>query len=209
MCESRTETPKSDNDRAMSIAVFAYGSLVNPRSFAGTFGREPSELTPANLPGWRRTWSIRRDNLAAEKTFARADSGELLTWVIGLSLEPRENDEGPPPNGALIEITEPELERLDLREMRYDRVEVTEEIGPDPGFERVVAYRAKPEHFAAEPPDGAVAMAPYLRALEEAFGALGAGEWEQFLATTGLPPVEAVEPVLVRDQIPLGNPREW
>jgi hypothetical protein len=191
----------------MSLALFAYGSLVSPRSFAQTLGREPADLIPARLPGWRRTWSIRRDNLASEKTFARADSGELLTWVVGLNLEP--DDEGPAPNGALIEISEAELERLDLREMRYEHIEVTDTIGEAEAFEQVVAYKAKPEHHAAELPEGAVAMATYLRALEDAFNTLGADQWELFLSTTGLPPVEAVEPVLVRDQIPSGNPRQW
>ena len=52
-------------------------------------------------------------------------------------------------------------------------------------------------------------MAPYLRTLEDAFRALGDGEWELFLQTTGPPPVETIEPQLVRDQIPPGNPREW
>jgi cation transport regulator ChaC len=193
----------------MSLAVFAYGSLVDPRSFASTLGREPAEVIPVRLPGWRRRWSIQRDNLTAEKTFARAGSGELLRWVIGLNLEPDQGGDGPAPNGALIEITEAELERLDLRELRYDRADVTGAVDGGGGFDRIVAYTAKPEHYAPEPAEGAVAMAPYLRAIEAAFNSLGEGEWELFLATTGLPTVEAVEPVLVRDDIPLGNPREW
>jgi hypothetical protein len=193
----------------MTLALFAYGSLVNPESFAGTLGRQPAEVMPVRIPGWRRRWSIHRDNLAAEKTFARADGGELPPWVIGLNLERDEDGEGPAPNGALIEISEGELERLDLRELRYDRVDVSGTLAGGDGFDRIVAYTAKPEHFAADPPDGAVAMAPYLRAIEAAFNALGEGEWELFLTTTGLPPVETIEPVLVRDEIPPGNPREW
>jgi cation transport regulator ChaC len=193
----------------MSLAVFAYGSLVSPESFARTLGREPAEVVPVRLPGWRRRWSIQRDNLTAEKTFARADSGELLGRVIGLNLERDRDGDGPAPNGALIEITAAELERLDLRELRYDRADVTGAVDSGGGFDRILAYTAKPEHFAPQPAEDAVAMAPYLRAIEAAFNALGEGEWELFLATTGLPPVEAVEPVLVRDQIPPGNPREW
>ncbi len=93
--------------------------------------------------------------------------------------------------------------------MRYDRVEVGGAVSADAGFDRVVAYTAKPQHFTPEPPAGAVAMAPYLRAVEAAFRALGEGEWERFLASTGLPPVELIEPQLVRDEIPPGNPRRW
>jgi hypothetical protein len=194
----------------MSLAVFAYGSLVNPESFARTLGREPAEVIPVRLPGWRRRWSIHRDNLAQEKTFAREDGGEVPRWVIGLNLEldPQAGEELAP-NGALIEISDGELERLDLRELRYDQVDVSGLITVGEKFDRIVTYTAKPEHFAADPPDGAVAMAPYLRAIEAAFNALGEGEWERFLTTTGLPPVETIEPLLVRDEIPPGNPREW
>ena len=193
----------------MSLAVFAYGSLVNPESFARTLGREPAEVVPVRLPGWRRRWSIHRDNLAHEKTFAREGGGEVPPWVVGLNLERDEIGEGAAPNGALIEISEGELERLDVRELRYDRVDVSGAVAGRAGFDRVVSYTAKREHFTAEPPQGAVAMAPYVRAIEAAFNALGDGEWELFLSTTGLPPVETIEPVLVRDEIPPGNPREW
>jgi hypothetical protein len=193
----------------MSLALFAYGSLVNPESFARTLGREPADVIPVRLPGWRRRWSIHRDNLGHEKTFANEDGGEIPPWVVGLNLEQDESGAGLAPNGALIEISEGELERLDMRELRYDRVDVSGTVAAGAGFDRVVAYTAKREHFTAEPPEGAVAMAPYVRAIEAAFTALGEGEWELFLTTTGLPPVETIEPVLVRDEIPPGNPREW
>lgn len=201
------------------LAVFAYGSLVSPASFAETFGRQPDSLVPARLHGWRRRWSIARDNLAAEKSFAGPD-GELPAWIVGLNIEPGPEDawapsdahapsKAPAPNGALIELDEAELERLDLREMRYDRVDVGGAVSADAELDRVVAYTAKPQHLSPEPPTGAVAMAPYLRTVEAAFRALGDGEWERFLASTGLPPVELIEPRLVRDEIPPGNPRRW
>jgi hypothetical protein len=194
----------------MSLAVFAYGSLVNPISFERTLGRRPAAPIPGRLRGWRRRWSGLRDNLASEKTFARRESGELPRWVIGLNLE-RDEDTDPElaPNGALIEISEGELQRLDVRELRYNRIEVSDLVAGGERFDRIVTYTARSEHFAARPPDGAVAMAPYLRAIETAFNALGEDQWELFLKTTGPPPVETIEPRLVRDEIPPGNPREW
>jgi hypothetical protein len=192
------------------LAVFAYGSLVSPESFRQTMEREPEALVPQRLGGWRRRWSVVRDNLAAEKTFARHPDGELPRWVVGLNLERDEpSGRGPAPNGAMIEVNEGELERLDVRELRYERVEVTAQLGGRHGFDRVFAYTARPEHFVSQPPEGAVTMAPYLRAIEAAFTALGEGQWELFLQTTGPPPVETIEPLLVRDEIPPGNPREW
>ena len=188
--------------------MFAYGSLVSRASFAETLGREPADLVAARLPGWVRRWSIARDNLAAEKTFADP-SGTTPPWIIGLNLERSESTGDPAPNGALIEVTEAELERLDLREMRYLRVNLDASFAADAGFDRVVAYTARPQHYSPEPPQGAVAMASYLRAIEAAFRSLGEGQWELFVQTTGLPPVDPIEPVLVRDEIPLGNPRAW
>lgn len=193
-----------------ALALFAYGSLVSAESFEQTLGRRPAELYPRRLGGWRRRWSVLRDNLAAEKTFARHPDGELPRWIVGLNIE-RDASAQPDlaPNGALIEVSEAELERLDLREMRYQRVAVTEGLEDAAEFEAVFAYTARPQHFAPRPPTDAVRMAPYLRALEAAFGGLGEGQWELFLQTTEAHPGETIEPVLVRDQIPPGNPREW
>jgi cation transport regulator ChaC len=190
------------------LAVFAYGSLASLASTGRTLGRPVEHAALARLPGWRRRWSQSRDNLAIEKTFARADGGEVPPCCLGLNLE---RATGPGPNGALIELTDAELERLDAREIRYDRIEVTGEISVEEGptFERTFTFVAKPENFAAAPPPGAVILAPYARAVEAAFESLGPGELDLFRETTGPHPVEIVEAVLVRDEIPAGNPREW
>jgi hypothetical protein len=191
----------------MTLAVFAYGSLVLPDSAALTLGRPVPPPEPATLRGWCRRWSLCRDNRSAEKTFAREPGGELPPFMLGLNLE-RVGDSALAPNGALLALSQEELERLDLRELRYDRVEVTEEVG-DHSFDAVFTYTAKEGHFAPQPPAGAVALASYIRTLERGFNLLGKDQWERFLQTTGLPPVEMIEAVLVRDAIPPGNPREW
>jgi hypothetical protein len=184
-------------------AVFAYGSLVNPDSAAATLGRAVTPSEPVRLPGWRRRWSVARDNRAVEKTFARPD-GSIPAYVVGLTVEPAdEGDDGP--NGILIEASEDELLRLDVREMRYDRVEV----GPFGGFDRVVVYRAKPAHRIPEPPPDAIVIAAYANRVEAAFAALGPDQLRLYRETTGPPPVEVVEADLVRDRIPPGNPRDW
>ena len=188
------------------IALFAYGSLVAPASVAHTLGRRPVPV-PVTLRRWRRRWSQVRDNLAVEKTFATVQ-GEMPRWILGLNLEP-DDESGEAPNGALIEVTESELERLDLRELRYDRVDVGAEVMADHEFDRVVTYSAKPAHFAPAPPPGGVILASYVRAVESAFTGLGDGQLDLFRCTTGPPPVAVVEATLVRDRIPAGNPREW
>jgi hypothetical protein len=191
------------------IAVFAYGSLVDPVSAGRTLGRRMPAPRPARLSGWERRWTIVRDNLRSEKTFAIEPGGEIPRWVLGLNIEPRDGAGGEDPNGCLLELSAAELERLDLREMRYDRVDVSDSVSGADGFDQVVCYTAKPAHRAPEPPPGAVVFATYIRAVEAAFAALGDGELAAYLQSTPTPPAELVEPVLVRDRIPPGNPRAW
>jgi cation transport regulator ChaC len=187
------------------LALFAYGSLVSSESAARTLERAVTHSKPLRLRGWRRRWSGFRDNLRCEKTFALR-GGELPRHVLGLNIEPaEENERGP--NGVLIELTEDELRRLDVREMRYDRVEVTGQL--DAEFDHVFTYRARREHFAPRPPPGAVIIASYAATVESAFDSLGNGQRRLYVETTEDPPVEVVEAELVRDRIPPGNPRDW
>jgi len=190
------------------LAIFAYASLVDPTSARETLGHDVDPM-PARLTGWRRRWSIARDNLAAEKTFALTEDGSLPRFCLGLNIEPVSED-SEAPNGALIRVSAADLVRLDRRELRYDRVEVSESVDERPaGVERVFAYTSKAERFAAEPPEWAVILAPYVRTVETAFAQLGADQLEAYRRTTEPPPVPVVEGVLVADSIPPGNPRAW
>jgi cation transport regulator ChaC len=189
------------------LAVFGYGSLVSPASAAETLGREIEASPPVRLRGWRRRWSTFRDNLTAEKTFARADDGTLPPWCLGLNVEPTPDEPGP--NGVLLYLTAGELDRLDLREMRYDRVEVSDAFDDLPAGMTVFAYTAKPRQHAPEPPDGAVVISSYVTAVEGAFASLGDAQLDLFRETTEAPPVPVIDAVLVRDHIPQGNPRDW
>jgi cation transport regulator ChaC len=192
------------------LAVFGYASLVSRVSAGETLGREVQACPPARLRGWRRRWSQARDNHRAEKTFARASDRSLPDFVLGLNVVPGgEPDEAP--NGVLIELTNEELDRLAIREIRYRRVDVTDAIDA-PGrerFDRIVTFTAKPENHAPTPPPGAVILRPYAEAVENAFAELGPDHHRLYLETTGPPPVEAIDAILVRDEIPPGNPRAW
>ena len=120
----------------MKIGLFGYGSLVLPESASMTLGRPAGELRPIRLHDWRRRFSQRRDNLTCEKTFECA-GGWRPEWILGLNVEEGEDGAGPV-NGVVIELTEAELDRLDIREIRYDRVDVTRSVeGEDlPGSAR-------------------------------------------------------------------------
>jgi hypothetical protein len=190
----------------LSLAVFGYGSLVDTDSLSATIGRPVEIAALARLRGWRRTWGLARDNELSEKTFELAD-GTRPAFCLGLDLIP--DTEAPPPNGALVELTDAELDRLDLRELRYERIDVTDQIEADGEYERVITYRSRPEHRCAEPHPGTVLIATYLDAVERAFDALGPGQLDLFRETTGPPPVGVVAARLVAERIPPGNPRDW
>ena len=191
------------------LGLYAYGSLVSPESASRTLGRSVTASSPCRLRGYRRRWSTMRDNHRSEKTFARRADGSLPGRVLGLNLEPSD-DPATAPNGVVLELAEAELERLDRREMRYDRFSVTGHVDLDGGLDEIFAYRAKPQHHAPAPPADAIVIASYAEFVEAAFAALGPGQRELYLATTGPPPVEVAEAELVTDRaIPPGNPREW
>lgn len=191
-------------------AVFAYGSLVSRASVRETLGPDVADPVPARLAGWRRRWSLVRDNERSEKGFDPIE-GEPFDWCLGLNLEPAPaNPEAEWPNGGLIALDEPALERLRRREIRYDPVVVTDQVrGGGSRLDRILAFVAKPANYRATPPPRSVVIASYLRAVESAFDELGPGELDAFHATTGTPAVPVVEARLVRDEIPAGNPREW
>jgi cation transport regulator ChaC len=189
------------------IGVFAYGSLVSTASAAATLG-DGLEAQPAELHGWRRGFTQARRNRACEKTFARRDTGEVPEWILGLAVDP---DRDGWVNGAVIELDESQASRLDLREMRYERREVTGAVQAAAGapLDRVFTYVPRAAHRAPEPPPGAVILRSYAEATEAAFARLGPGELDRYRESTLIPPVEIVDGVLIRDEIPPGNPRGW
>lgn len=193
----------------MSVAVFAYGSLVSRASAATTLGRDVAELRPAALTGSRRSFTLLRDNRACEKTFARRDDDSIPEHVLALDLVAA--DAASRVNGALLATSERELERLDRREIRYRRVEVSTLLAARSAapFERVFAYVARPEHHVPTPPPGAVIIAAYERAVEEAFAALGRGELDRYRETTEPSTAERIEAYLLAGAVPAGNPRSW
>src|SRR4051794_33932391 len=103
----------------MSLGLFGYGSLVLHESASMTLGRPAGELRPVRLHDWRRRFSQRRDNLTCEKTF-ECGGGRRPEWILGLNVEGGEDPAGLV-NGVVIELTEAELDRLDIREIRYHR----------------------------------------------------------------------------------------
>ena len=194
--------------RVTRLAVFGYASLVSPVSAGQTLGRPVDRPVPARLHGWARGWTLGREQAKSEKTFARPD-GTVPRFCLGLNLDP--DPDAAPPNGVLIELTEAELDRLDIREIRYRRVDVTEAVLAEsgPGFDRVITYVAKPEHHHPAAPEDAIVVSTYPATIEAAFDRLGPGQLGLFRETTTPIPVPVTDATLIADDIPPGNPRDW
>lgn len=178
--------------------IFGYGSLVSPVSFGHTLGRE---LTPgvdffeAEVAGYGRRW-----NYATDVTFTAVgpDGVERSDWVfIALGLKQAHDETA---NGAVGWVDDSELAALDLRERRYDRVDVTElttlapEVSDALGQMPIFTYvpRAEPvDAFHAARQAGVAAITTrYWDLVDEAFADLGADRRDRYRATTpdaGLP----------------------
>jgi cation transport regulator ChaC len=101
--------------------IFGYGSLLHPGSANVTLGRNaaPEPFPTAVLAGYARVWDYvtgRRRDGAAKDDPARA---------VALNVTP---DPAAVCNGVLIAVSADELQRLDLRESGYDRIDVTSRI---------------------------------------------------------------------------------
>lgn len=201
----------------MSTAVFGYGSLVDRHSAALTLGRPVEQVRPARLAGWRRRFSTARDNLHSEKTFARVSDGWVPAFVLALNLEGDPDSRDEPPNGALIEVDETDLDRLDRRELRYDRIDVTDDLRSESvvaingsgRITQVFAYVARAEHRAALPPKDAVILTTYSATVEAAFATIGRAALQTYDRTTGPLPAPLMDGRLVGGVIREGNPRSW
>lgn len=104
--------------------VFGYGSLMYPSSINQTlkdFLNRKTKLIPAKLEGYRRSWSAFGKNRygAASKD---NDTPEYLSFV---NIEPDFNSRA---LGVLFEVSDRELELLDIRESVYVRIDVTHKI---------------------------------------------------------------------------------
>ena len=116
------ERPRREPARRLRLRLARQPARA-PRETLGRAVAPPPGRPPAGLAA--RLDAAAATTATSEKTFARAD-GSLPRFCLGLNLEP---DAGAAaPNGVLIELTEAELDRLDLREMRYQRVDVTDQI---------------------------------------------------------------------------------
>jgi hypothetical protein len=165
--------------------VFGYGSLVELREPIAIDGRLHHPV-PGRLRDFHRRWGAAMNNWETtelEKHFVDPETGEKpKIRVAYLDIEQRP---GSTVNGLAIPVDAKRLADLDVREVNYIRIDVTEAFEPTaPG--RVFAYTgtvAARERSRAEHAPGYVSR-DYVAAIRRAFAALGDGALAEFDLTT-------------------------
>lgn len=170
--------------------VFGYGSLVSPVSFGVTLGRALTvgvDFHYVELAGYGRRW-----NYGVGHATGMLDGVEYRIVALGVVASPDEVI-----NGVVGWVTDAEVERLDRREIGYDRVDVTDLVSGVELDGRVETYVPRPESIARyeqyrETGTGAIEQR-YWDLVSGAFAAFGLAERNRYLATTPAPDVPVLE----------------
>lgn len=178
--------------------VFGYGSLVSPVSFGLTVGRDPRpgvDFFEAEIVGYGRRW-----NYGTGFTFSawqRDVEPDPVVWTaiaLGVVASAPETT-----NGVVCWVDDDELEQLDRRERRYDRVDVsaaTTVHAEIDGAYPIVTYtprRKAIETYEAARARGTAAITQrYWDLVDGAFAALGEDRRERYHATTPRPEIPIV-----------------
>lgn len=158
--------------------VFAYGSLLCPRSLRRTLPDvEIASCIPARASGYVRSWSVAfpNDGSQPDKSY-RSDDGSKPDVVLFVDLETSDGSAArTAANGVLIPMERDRINRLADRERRYEREDVSPAIAVYPAFEdrmrgfepRVTAFVGRPEFTRPEDVRRGVVSREYRDSLDE------------------------------------------
>ncbi|HYJ21842.1 MAG TPA: gamma-glutamylcyclotransferase family protein [Solirubrobacterales bacterium] len=171
--------------------VFGYGSLVARRAALMVEGaRFPA--VPARLGGFRRLWGVAMNNWEAapsKKHYVdRADGRAPRVRIAFLDIEEKA---GAGVNGLAIPVDAAHLAALDVREVNYERIDVSTAVEPRLPH-RVFTYRgtdaARARRREGESGAEICVSSDYLAAVRRAFADLGADALAEFELTTAVLP---------------------
>lgn len=195
-------------EQVEDVWIFGFGSLVDPDEFVRYVGYQPAmevEWAPARLNGHGRAWNVGMNNMIArpdDKFYVTADNRRYDGIVVTLGVVANRDCAV---NGVVFRVERRALQRLDRRERRYDRVDVSGSIATSaqlrPGS-TVYTYIPTSEALAVglegiKSGTGAVSRSYYDR-VERAFAQLGEGQLAQYRATTPEPTVAITELQVIR-----------
>ena len=187
-------------DETRDVWVFGFGSLVDPDDPVKGLG-----WGVARLSGYRRAWNVgmhNRHDRVNDKFFVTSDNRRHEGVIVSLGLEKHSTTTV---NGVVFRVERRQLARLDEREKRYVRVDISDrlltdlELGSDP---TVFAYIPNDEALAvcaeALLTEVAVVSRPYHDRVERAFASLGDHELATYFETTRAPEAPLLDLQIVR-----------
>ncbi|HEX4749240.1 MAG TPA: gamma-glutamylcyclotransferase family protein [Bryobacteraceae bacterium] len=158
--------------------VFAYGSLLNLRSFERTVGREYDVTRPVCfVPGWKRAWNTAMPN---EGFYEETSAGRLIpARITYLNVRPSPQSML---NGVVYFVTGEELSLIDDREWTYDRI-VVDCDGP---VTKAYLYVSKPEWICepGKPRSWVAVRKTYVDAVADGVDSLGSAFRAGYEAST-------------------------
>ena len=159
--------------------LFGYGSLLNLSSASRSLRRQvrQDDLIPARLSGYRRTWT------APAAIQLLADPSRPVRNALFLDLSTADET----CNGVVVQLSESELQEMDLREKEYERLQVSAETAL--GDVLAAAYVVPAAQKATE---GAV-LREYCRMIDDALANFDAAFRQEFWATTDPLPHDLLE----------------
>jgi hypothetical protein len=156
--------------------IFGYGSLIIPESVTKSLGRhiDKEDISLVEVNDFTRLWRL------VVQVIVNYDGNERPVNAVFLDIQKLP---GKIINGSLIEVSEEDLNNLDIREKQYDRIDITESVTSRlQGQYRIFTYTGKPE-FHVKHYDNPMILKQYLNVLD------GIGEWgdnfyQRFTSTT-------------------------
>jgi cation transport regulator ChaC len=135
--------------------LFAYGSLISPASASISLAREitSADMIRAELHDFERSWT------AAAEVFVKTPNEIRAVTALFLDLTVKPDAQC---NGVVIDVTDADLKRLDVRERGYERMLVNVVVSESQ--EIAWTYFVPPEHKST---DGVI-LQSYLDMVEQA-----------------------------------------
>lgn len=118
--------------------LFGYGSLLSSESASKTLGRQlnAADIHLSHIVGYRRTWTAPANIQLVEKDVIES----RIALFLDLSISPATKC-----NGVLLNVSDDELARLDIRERQYERITVMAQLAASyvPAYTYVVSVPQK------------------------------------------------------------------
>ncbi|MEM9217400.1 MAG: gamma-glutamylcyclotransferase family protein [Cyanobacteria bacterium P01_F01_bin.150] len=182
------------------MLIFGYGSLVNVEHLQAYLGRTlvaNQDFMLCRLQDYCRCWTAAMDNrinLPGYKFYVEKHSGNRPQGVVTfLNIRPCS---GKTITGIVFDVSEQELQRLDLRERNYRKVDVSDMID-SPTSRSIYAYVGRKEsdqrYQQGLEQKSAIISRDYYDLVYGAYKALGAEALADYMDTTDPPQIPIVD----------------